>query len=331
MQAPNFKSWLYYFLGLGLIILLIFTYSIYSQLTKPMIVNGEPIIIEIKPNSTASALIQTLYSKKLINSKRLFLNLVKFKGLAHQLKAGIYQITPGESAQQFIYRTVSGDVLSLSFRIIEGNTISQISHNLQQAPFLSYSPDDWVAIAGRNPNGEGLLLADTYQYIAGSSAKELLQTANSKLLHYLDERWKERSPDLPYKTPYEMLIAASIIEKETALSSERKIISGVLINRLKINMPLQMDPTVIYALGSTYSGKLTHKNLAIDSPYNTYRYRGLPPTPIAMVGKESIDAAAQPTKSNYLYFVAKGDGQHVFSETYAEQKKAILRYLTKGS
>ncbi|MDP1604504.1 MAG: endolytic transglycosylase MltG [Legionella sp.] len=331
MHVPNFKPWLYSILGLGLVALLIFIYSLYTQLTQPMIVAGRPVIIEIKPNSTASALIQTLHSKKLISSKRLFLNLIKYKNLAHKLKAGIYQITPGESAQQFIYRVVAGDVLSPTFRITEGSTLSQISINLKNAPFLNYSSNDWAAIAGNNPSGEGLLLADTYQYIAGSNAQDLLKTANTKLLRYLEERWQERSPNLPYKTPYEMLIAASIIEKETALASERKIISGVIINRLNKNMPLQMDPTVIYALGTNYTGKLTHKNLAVDSPYNTYLYRGLPPTPIAMVGKESIDAAAQPIKTNYLYFVAKGDGSHVFSETYDEQKKAILRYLSKGS
>ena len=128
-----------------------------------------------------------------------------------------------------------------------------------------------------------------------------------------------------------MLIAASIIEKETAVPQERKLISGVVINRLNKHMPLQMDPTVIYAMGDTYKGSLTHEDLSINSPYNTYQNRGLPPTPIAMVGKEAIDAAAHPQLSNYLYFMARGDGTHQFSQTYEEQKQAINQYKGKGS
>lgn len=179
------------------------------------------------------------------------------------------------------------------------------------------------------PSAEGLLLADTYQYQGGSSSKALLEQAHRNLLNYLNISWTNRAANLPYKTPYELLIAASIIEKETAIAQERKLISGVMVNRLKKKMPLQMDPTVIYGLGNQYTGKLTHNDLLIESPYNSYLNRGLPPTPIAMVGKEAIDAAAHPQLSNYLYFVAKGDGTHQFSETYEQQKQAINQYRRK--
>lgn len=294
-----------------------------------MFESGEPLIIEIKPNSTANSFIETLVSKKLISSKYLFLNLIKFEGLAHRLKAGTYKIMPGESAQALIYRIVAGDVMTLSFKIIDGTTFAQVVDNLKKAPFLNYSEANGAGIEKINSSFEGLLLADTYNYSAGSYSDSILKVANKNLLDYLESSWQSRSSGLPYKTSYELLIAASILEKETAKPQERQLISGVIVNRLTKHMPLQMDPTVIYALGVNYTGKLSHNDLNVDSPYNTYRYRGLPPTPIAMVGKLSIDAAAHPQKSEYLYFVAKGDGSHEFSKTYEEQKKAISRYLFK--
>lgn len=331
MQVRFFKPVLYFFLALGLMAVLITIYKTCNLLSKPMLEFGEPLIIEIKPNSTANSLIETLASKKLIGSKHLFLNLIKFEGLAHRLKAGIYKVEPGESAQAFIYRIVAGDVITLSFKIIDGTTFAQVADNLKKAPFLNYSEMDNAVIEKINSSVEGLLLADTYNYSAGGNSGNILRVANKKLLDYLESSWQSRSAGLPYKTSYELLIAASILEKETAKPLERQLISGVIVNRLLKHMPLQMDPTVIYALGTNYSGKLSHADLNIDSPYNTYRYRGLPPTPIAMVGKLSIDAAAHPQKSDYLYFVAKGDGSHEFSRTYMEQKSAISRYLFKGS
>lgn len=284
----------------------------------------KPITIVIDRNTTASTFAQTLEEMHLIKSRRLFLTWMRYQGLTNRLKAGIYEIKPGESVRQFLYKVNAGKVMVRSFRIIEGTTLNQVIANLQNAPYLRYKPDDWMVIRnGYSSNAEGLLLADTYNYNAGSEAQPLLKLANKKLQEYLTSSWQSRSPGLPYKTPYEMLVAASILEKESSVPEERKIISGIIINRLKKNMPLQMDPTVIYALGQNYTGKLTHANMSVKSPYNTYVYRGLPPTPIAMVSKNAIDAAAHPQRNNYLYFVAKGDGRHQFSETYEQQKRAI--------
>ena len=285
-----------------------------------------PITLVVDKNTTALSFAQMLESKHLIKSARLFLLLIRFQGLTHRLKAGIYLIKPGESAQQLLHKIEIGQVMVESFRIIEGTTLNQIAANLQSAAYLNYKEKDWLAIQGEHRSAEGLLLADTYNYNAGSEAKPLLRLAHQKLQNYLRTCWQSRSPDLPYKTAYQLLIAASILEKETALPEEKKIISGILVNRLKKKMPLQMDPTVIYALGSRYSGKLSHEDLRLNSVYNTYVYPGLPPTPIAMVGKKALDAAAHPQRTNYLYFVAKGDGSHQFSASYAEQKKAISRY-----
>ncbi|MGQ3890975.1 endolytic transglycosylase MltG [Legionella sp. CNM-4043-24] len=297
-------------------------------LHRPMFESGEPVIIEVKPNSSASTLANTLYEKKLISSQRMFLYFIKWTGSAGHLKAGVYQVLPGQSVQNVIDRIVAGDVLKLPFRIIEGSNLTQVISNLQGAPWLNYNASDWTFLPLQYRSAEGLLLADTYSYNAGTDARSLLKNANSQLLQELEKNWNDRSADLPYKTSYEMLIVASILEKEASLPAERALISGVVLNRLQKNMPLQMDPTVIYALGTAYNGKLHHRDLSIDSPYNTYRYRGLPPTPIAMVGKGSLYAAAHPQKSKYLYFVAKGDGTHIFSETYAEQREAIARYLS---
>ena len=284
------------------------------------------ITLKIDRASTAAGFVHLLEEKHLIQSGPFFLAFIRFQGLSHQLKAGIYQIGIGESAHQLLHRVVQGDVLKASFSIIEGTTQAQVSDSLAKADYLTYHATDWLAIAGVYSRAEGLLLADTYCYRAGSSSKEILTLAHTNLQIFLEQSWQKRSEGLPYKTPYELLIAASIIEKETALPKEKRLISGIIANRLRKNMPLQMDPTVIYALGPHHVGQLTHEDLHIDSPYNSYRYRGLPPTPIAMVGKDAIDAAAHPEKTNYLYFVATGAGDHYFSVTYEQQKQAVARY-----
>lgn len=303
-----------------------FGYQIYQATMRPMVApSSPPVIIQLDKNSTALSFAQNLESKHLIPA-RLLLMLIRLQDLSADLKAGIYRIKPGESAQHFLKRVVAGDVLVESFKIIEGTTLSQVKANLEQARYLHYDPNDWLSLDAAYPSQEGLLLADTYQYRAGSDAKKLLQLAQHNLWSYLNQAWQNRSPNLPYKSPYQLLIAASILEKETSLPKERKIIAGIIGNRLKKIMPLQMDPTIIYAMGTNFHGNLSHRDLDIDSPYNTYRYRGLPPTPIAMVGKEAIDAAAHPDVTDYLYFVAKGDGSHHFSSTYEEQKKAIDQY-----
>jgi UPF0755 protein len=343
--------WRIFLSGCGTLFLLGFSllgFDLYRLFYQPMKLNNnsESMIVRVDKATTAAAFVRTLHIQHLIKSKRLFLNLIRAQGLSQQLKAGIYQVGMNESAQQFLYRVVAGDVLTESFLIIEGSTQKQIAARLMKAAFLTYHADDWNSLfqclnsLGKTPsqplmtsrdNSEGLLLADTYQYAAGSDSKDLMNRANAALIAYIHYQWQQRSSGLPYRSPYELLIAASILEKETAIPNERRIISGVIVNRLKKYMPLQMDPTVIYALGDQYQGKLSHADLQLDSPYNTYRHRGLPPTPIAMVGKDAIEAAAHPQQTDYLYYVAKGDGSHYFSATYDQQRQAIDHYLGKNS
>ncbi|KTD19482.1 endolytic transglycosylase MltG [Legionella israelensis] len=305
-------------------------WDMYRLVKKPMLsVKQEPLIINLENQTSANQFVKRLKKKHLIRSGKLFLLIIRMQGFSKELKAGIYKVYPGESAQQFLYRVVRGDVLTESFQIIEGSNITKISTKLEKSPYLTYTSDVWKRIAGNHLNAEGLLLADTYQYQAGSHSFSLLHQANQKLKDYLDFRWANRDKNLPYRSSYQLLIAASILEKEASIPREKKIIAGIMVNRLKKSMPLQMDPTVIYALGSEFKGKLSRSDLQVDSPYNTYRYPGLPPTPIAMVGKDAIDAAAHPEFTEYFYFVAKGDGSHHFSKTYDQHRKAVLHYQIK--
>lgn len=329
MKDPGYKLFTLIAVIVVILGMMIFGIALYRISYQAMVSHPppKPIIINFKRNTSATALIDELKSRNLIHSDRFLLAMISLKGLTNHLKAGVYQIQPEESALDFVNRVAAGDVLKESFTIVEGTTQKQVIFNLKSAPYLYYSDSDWAVIDTPHPSVEGLLLADTYIYEAGSQASSLINHAYTELGNYLEKSWKSRMPDLPYKTSYELLIVASILEKETAVPQEKRLIAGVIVNRLKKRMPLQVDPTVIYALGDDYQGKLNHKGLKVDSPYNTYKYRGLPPTPIAMVGKDAIDAAAHPKMTDYLYFVAKGDGTHHFSATYDEQKQAIQRYL----
>ncbi len=307
-------------------------WSFYGLVATPLIpLEASPVVVQLHQNTSSFQLVQTLKDKQFIQAQKPLLMMLRIKGLSQRLKAGVYEIKPGETAMSLFDRIVDGDVVTQNFTIIAGTTQQKITQDLKNAPYLDYQPTDWNLIQENHANAEGLLLADTYQYQGGSSGQKLLERAHHNLMRYLDSYWSNRAPNLPYKNPYELLIAASIIEKESAVPQERQLISGVLINRLNKKMPLQMDPTVIYGLGAAYKGKLSHQDMQVDSPYNSYRYQGLPPTPIAMVSKEALDAASHPQLSNYLYFVAKGDGTHQFSETYLQQRQAINQYQHKGS
>lgn len=325
-------SILIYGLALCGVMAALFGLEVYRIAYRPIpIQNNESIIIRVEKSTTAHDLVRTMHAQGWVGSVRLWTWLIRLEGLSGKLRSGVYQVRAGESVQQLLQRIVAGDVLHQSFMIRPGTTVKQISQDLQKAPYLNYNPSDWSDLDARYSMPEGLLLADTYRYDAGSSGQALLRQAHTQLEHALADAWQTRNPSLPYKTPYELLIAASIVEKEAALPAERRLIAGVIMNRLHIHMLLQMDPTVIYALGEAYHGKLTHEQMAVDSPYNTYRYKGLPPTPIAMVSKDAIQAASNPEISNYLYFVAKGDGTHVFHTRYTEHIEAIKHYMRNES
>lgn len=304
-------------------------------------------ILVIDKNTSAKSFVKYLKKNRIYNNDKLLLVFLKVTGKSKRLKAGVFAIKNNESVMQLLVRIENFDVLKKNFQIIAGTTNSQIATNLQKASLLNYSYADWQNVIScapgvntlcsencmhslcniENPEDlEGLFLADTYSYDAGCSAVSILKNANSNLKKHLLLAWQNRQSGLPYNSPYELLIAASILEKESSLNDERRVISGVIVNRLQKKMPLQMDPTVIYGLRNNYSGKLTHEDLQIINKYNTYKIKGLPPTPIAVVSKDAIYAASNPKLTDYLYFVATGNGEHVFSKTYAEQRAAIKKY-----
>ena len=325
MMTRLFSKSFFIFISMMFGLLVALIVPINQIINKPLQISSLQII-HVEHSMSAYSFAKILESNHYIDNASLLRLMIRAKGLSHKLKSGIYQIHPNETAWQLVQRVVNGDILTQQIRIAEGATQWQVKEQLTNTPYLNFKENDWL----QAQVGEGLLLADTYTIDAGSSSVDLLMRAHAHLQTQLQNLWQQRDNGLPYKNANELLIAASIIEKEAALPEERRLISGVIVNRLQRNMPLQMDPTVIYALGPNHVGTLTHNDLQIDSPYNSYHHRGLPPTPISMVSVNSLQAAAHPLSNDFLYFVAQGDGTHKFSVTYAEQRQAIQQIRTKG-
>ena len=254
---------------------------------------------------------------------------------AGKLKVGEYALDPKLTPRELLTRMRQGRVVQHRVTIVEGWNIRQLRAALKRADPLVHTTDDLsdselmakLGFPGQHP--EGRFLPETYVYQRGDTDVDVLKRAHAAMEKELTAAWDRRSDDLPLNTPYELLTLASIIEKETALASERPQIAGVFARRLKMGMRLQTDPTVIYGIGSSYDGNIRKRDLTTDTPYNTYTRAGLTPTPIAMPGRDALHAAAQPAPGNALYFVAVGDGSgaHVFSATYADHNTAVARYL----
>lgn len=260
----------------------------------------------------------------------------KFRGVDGLIKAGQYQVEPGASAVSLLELIVAGKVTQYALTIPEGWTFRQIMSALHEHPHIrktltSTDPDRVMTETGYpGYAAEGRFFPDTYYFPAGTTDVEFLRRAFRQMETVLNEEWEKRMVGLPYRSPYQALIMASLIEKEAAVADERESIAGVFIRRLQRNMKLQADPTVIYAMGESFDGDIRHKDLDINSPFNTYRYKGLPPTPIAAAGRASIRAALQPEPGETLYFVATGEnGRHYFSRTLAEHNKAVAKYQLK--
>ncbi len=251
------------------------------------------------------------------------------------IKAGEYRLEPGMTLQQLLDRVVSGETISYTFTLVEGTTFKQLRQSLLDNALLKHELGELTEAQLLKQLGssadavEGLFLAETYHFKRGMSDLQLLKRAHADLQQVLNQAWSSRAKGLPYDSPYEALIMASIIEKETAVSSERGQIAGVFVRRLERGMRLQTDPTVIYGMGDRYQGNITRADLRRPTPWNTYVISGLPPTPIALVGREAIEAALNPTDGKALYFVAKGDGSHQFSNSLQEHNRAVRCYQLK--
>ena len=251
------------------------------------------------------------------------------------LHSGEYRLVPGATASDMLDLWRRGEVLQYSLTLVEGWNFRQVRAALAREKRLELTLGELsdaelmkkLGLPGLNP--EGRFFPDTYSFVRGMSDLELLKQAQVRLEKVLAEEWVQRAKDLPYKEPYDALIMASMIEKETGVPQERGEIAGVFVRRLRIGMRLQTDPTVIYGMGERYNGRITRNDLRQPTPYNTYTIDGMPPTPIALVGREAIHAALNPVAGKSLYFVARGDGSHVFSNSLEQHNRAVREYQLK--
>lgn len=292
--------------------------------------------VDLKAGSSLRSVAQQLVEQDILHEPWSFVLLVRLFGKASEVKAGNYLINSGISHYQLFDTLTSGDTAQVSITFIEGWTFKQMREALNKNDYvrhltMAYTDEqimDKIGAPERSP--EGLFFPDTYYFSRGMSDQDILLRAYQAMQSKLTLAWNGRQPGLPYKSRYDALIMASIIEKETGRSSERAMIAGVFLNRLRTGMRLQTDPTVIYGLGDKFDGNLRRKDLLTDTEYNTYTRSGLPPTPIAMPGLASIEAALHPTPTKAFYFVGKGDGSHEFSATLREHNRAVLRHQLQG-
>lgn len=304
----------------------------------PLIKNDEkPVIFLYTQGSSVRSLVQHLKHLGVIKHPTFFLILAKFDSRLFSLRAGQYQIDPGMKPSQLLRRMMKGEVMMHSFTVVEGWTFRQMLDALEANPYVTHlmqgMSDDAIMkeIGHEGENSEGRFAPDTFLFHMGMKDAALLKLSYNLMEKRLSESWMRRALNVPYHCPYEALIVASIIERETAVPSERPRIAGVIKLRLAKNMALGMDSTVFYGLNKEYAitGKITASDWKRDTAYNTYTRRGFPPTPIAMPSLASLQAALHPLESNDLYFVAKGDGSHTFSKTFAEHNIAVIKYRSK--
>ena len=300
----------------------------------PLRLEHSPLDFSVRSGSAARSAAQQIRAQGADLSPRLFYWLARFSGRATQLKAGSYQVEQGITPWQLLRKMARGDQSLLALTIPEGWSFEQFLAAANQAPDLVHdaaglSPGQIMQRIGA-PAGlpaQGEFFPDTYLYGRGSSELALLKRAYDRMQLELQQAWSGRQPGLPLQDPRQALTLASMIEKETGRPGDRARIASVFINRLRAGMPLQSDPTVIYALGDAYHGRLTRHDMQVSSPYNTYLHAGLPPGPIALPGAASLYAAVHPAPGRALYFVARGDGSSAFSDTLAEHDAAVDRYL----
>jgi UPF0755 protein len=296
----------------------------------------QPLEFHIAPGSSLKTVSSQLAGAGVIDHPFTFMMLGRLLGKAGAIKAGSYLLAQNRPPMELLRKITQGETLLGKITFIEGWNYRQLRAALDADPNLRHDTAQMsdaelmAALGSPYTYPEGLFFPDTYYFDMGSSDLALLKRAYQAMQTLLEKDWAARQQGLPYKNPYEALIMASIIEKETGAADERPLIAAVFINRLNLGMRLQTDPTVIYGEGDDFNGNLSKEDLATDTPYNTYTRSGLPPTPICMPSADSIQAALNPESTHALYFVAKGNGRHQFSDTLEEHNRAVARYQRGG-
>ena len=317
--------------GVGVLFWIWQDYQRFQQ--TPLTISGDDLIYSIEPGTSFAALTKDLTDKGVLRQPHYLHLLARQLGVAGKIKAGEYAIKPGTTPLELLDQFVRGRVIEYSLTIIEGWNFRQMLNAVRSHPMLvqtlaeSLSTEQIMQALGYGgEHPEGRFYPDTYLFPRGTTDVQFLRRAYQTMEKVLDEEWQTRADNLPIKTPYEALILASIVEKETGIPEERGEVAGVFTRRLQNGMLLQTDPTVIYGMGDDYTGVILRSDLQRDMSYNTYTRSGLPPTPIALPGRASIHAALNPDDGDTLYFVASGDGGHVFSRTLEEHNRAVQRY-----
>jgi len=314
-------------------------YWVYKHYLQAPLPISKELAYTLPPHTNLSEVAKDLIQREWLNypSALTWVILARWQKQAHRIRAGEYLIPVGTTPLTLLEIFVAGKTIQYELTLPEGWNFHQVMTAVNQHPQLIHTLTglEEVAVMTRlgwsKQHPEGRFFPDTYFFSKNTTDVAFLQRAYRKMETELLAAWNKRQPNLPLKTSYEALILASIVEKETAVPSERPLIASVFVQRLKKNMLLQTDPTVIYALGNHFDGNLRKHDLKIDNPYNTYLHSGLPPTPIAMPGREALQAAVNPAKTEALYFVAKGNGSHYFSNSLAEHQCAVIEYQLKNT
>lgn len=307
--------------------------------STPLVIKNESLFV-IEKGSNAYRTVKQLRNEGYSDIHPVLAKVwLKFFAKDTAVKSGTYALLPGDSLVDVFTRFSNNEEHLFNISLVEGLTLTQWQQTLKGHDNIEYDLDTTTLAKTLNndvqwccsdiPHNEGMYLADTYFFTNNTKASDILARAHTALIAYVENQWQQRSLTLPLETPYEALILASIIEKETAVPDERSRIAGVFVNRLNSNMRLQTDPTVIYGIGDSFDGNITRKHLRTATAYNTYVIKGLPPTPIAMAGKAAISAALKPLDTDELYFVARGDGSHQFSTTLEAHNAAVRKYQLK--
>ena len=302
---------------------------------NPLSIPESGILLLVKPGSSLKSVSAELTEQQVLEKPVYLRLLARYLDLDSRIKAGEFQLQPGITPEQLLQQLTDGKVIQHDLTLIEGETFKEMMQRVIRDKVLVRTLAEFDgeavmrAIGHPGEHPEGRFMPETYYFPRGTTDAEFLRRAYLDMESFLQRSWQDRDADLPLKSPYEALILASIVEKETGVAEERARIAGVFIRRLNKGMKLQTDPTVIYGMGDTYKGDIRFRDLRKDTPYNTYTRFGLPPTPIAMPGEDAILAVLHPAAGKELYFVATGDGSHQFSSTLKEHNSAVDRYQRK--